>query len=150
MTTVKAKAPHVDLSSIRNADGGLHTKFDAKKNELTIRGTARGIETRNPFEPNATVAERKRMSDYEKTEQFGGSIGFEFDKGAMPQFDTSKGYTEKNKWYFEHCADVGTTAGESAKQVAEALAKRVEQTGQYDAKVRSNADGSVTLSVDWK
>lgn len=148
MTNIKSK-PHVQLSSVRNADGGLHTKFDAKKNELTIRGTAEGLQTRVPG-VKMSEAERKRTPEYERTEEYGGTIGLEFDKNKMPEFDTSNGYTEKNKWYFEHCADVGTHQGESAQQVAESLARRIESSGQYDAKVRKNDDGSVTLSVDWK
>jgi hypothetical protein len=68
----------------------------------------------------------------------------------MPAFDTSAGYTEKNQWYFKHVADVGTRAGQTAEQVAKALASKVNANGDYDAKVKKNADGSVTLTVDWK
>ena len=148
MTNIK-RNPHVQLSHVLNADGGLKTKFDAKKNELTISGTAQGIQTRVPGE-KMTEKERLATPEYLRTEEYGGTIGLEFDKDHMPTFDTSHGYTEKNKWYFEHVADVGTRKGQSAQQVAEALAHRIEANGQYDAKVRKNDDGSVTLSVDWK
>ena len=141
---------HVKLSNIENADGGLRVKYDAKRNELTIKGTAHGMETRVPGDTKSTQAQRSKQSDSVKSEEFGGTIGLEFDKDKMPAFDTSGGYTEKNKWYFKHVADVGTKAGQSAEQVAKALASKVNASGDYAAKVRKNADGSATLVVDWK
>jgi hypothetical protein len=142
-----AKTNTVKISSIKNADGGLKTKFDASKQTLTISGKARGIETRDPTRPNATYAERQKMSDYEKTEEFGGTISFDFDHDQMPNFDTSNGYTEKNKWYFAHGAEVGTKEGQSAAQVAMALAAKVNAAGKYKADVKPGPDGSATISI---
>jgi hypothetical protein len=153
MPPIRRTAPaasHVKISNIKNADDGLKVKYDAKKNELTIKGTAHGLETRIPGDTRSTHAQRAKQSDYEKMEEFGGTIGIEFDKDAMPKFDTTNGYTEKNKWYFAHCADVGTKAGQSAEEVAKNIAAKVKANGDYDAKVKKNADGSVTLTVDWK
>lgn len=147
MPSIKSKPVHVPLSNIKNADDGLKAKYDAKKQTLTISGKAHGIET---GDPNMTHAERARLPEYVKTQQFGGKIGLEFDKGSMPKFDTTNGYTEKNKWYFAHCADVGTKAGQSAEEVAKALAAKVNANAEYKASVKTNADGSATITVDWK
>ena len=136
-----AKTAAVKLSSIKNADSGLKVKFDAKKQTLTISGTAKGKESRNPYNP-------KETSDYLKTEEFGGTISFDFDHDKMPNFDTSAGYTEKNKWYFAHGASIGTKKGQSAAQVAESLAAKVNENRSYRAVVVSNADGSATVSVN--
>ncbi len=145
---VTSKAAAVKISSIKNADTGLRTKFDAKSQTLTLSGTARGLESRDPTDPNATYAERQRTPDYLKTEEFGGTISFDFDHDKMPRFDTSNGYTEKNKWYFAHGADIGTKKGQTAKQVADALAAKVNGApGSYKAVVKSNADGSASISV---
>ncbi|MFT3711960.1 MAG: hypothetical protein QM817_30330 [Archangium sp.] len=151
MPPVRRSTPaHVTLSNIKNSDDGLKVKYDAKKQSLTIKGTAHGVETRIPGDTRSTHAQREKQSDFEKMEEFGGSIGIEFDKDAMPKFDTTNGYTEKNKWYFAHCADIGTKAGQSAEQVAKAIAAKVNGNGDYAAKVVKNADGSATLTVDWK
>ena len=142
-----AKTASVQISSVKNADTGLKVKFNAAKQTLTISGKARGLETRDPTQPNATYAERQKMSDFQKTEEFGGTISFDFDHDQMPKFDTSAGYTEKNKWYFAHGAEVGTKKGQTAKQVADALAAKVNANGSYRAQVKSNPDGSATVSV---
>lgn len=142
-----ASTPVVKLSSIKNADTGLKTKFDAKKQTLTISGTAHGLETRRPGDTTSTYAQRQRQSDYEKTEQFGGTISFDFDHDQMPKFDTTRGYTEKNKWYFAHGASIGTKKNQTATQVAEALAAKVNENREYRATVKTNADGSATVSV---
>ena len=133
-----SKTAAVKLSSIKNADSGLKVKFDAKKQTLTVSGTAKGKESRDPYNP-------KETSDYLKTEEFGGTISFDFDHDKMPNFDTSAGYTEKNKWYFAHGSSIGTKAGQSAKQVADALANKV--AGSYRTTVTSNPDGSATISI---
>jgi RNA 3'-terminal phosphate cyclase len=146
-SSTKAKDA-VQLSSIKNADTGLKTKFDAKKQTLTLSGTARGLETRRPGDTTSTFAERERQSDYEKMEQFGGSISLDFDHDKMPKFDTSAGYTEKNKWYFAHGASVGTKRGQTAEQVANSLAAKINENRSYRAVVKSNSDGSATLSVE--
>ncbi len=142
-----AFAPAVKLTSINNADTGLKTKFDAKTQTLTISGKAHGLETRRPGDRTSTYAERQRQSGYEKTEQFGGTISFDFDHDKMPKFDTSRGYAEKNKWYFAHVASTGTKKDQSATQVAEALAAKVNANRDYRATVKTNADGSASLSV---
>jgi len=143
--TAKSKA--VSISNVKCADTGLKLKFDAKKQALTISGTARGIETRDPYNKNASAAERDRTPDYMKTEQFGGTLSFDFDHEKMPKFDTSAGYTEKNKWYFAHGADLGTKKGQTPKQVAEGLAAKVNANSSYRAVVTANADGTATITV---
>ena len=132
------KSSAVSISSIKNADSGLKTKFDAKKQTLTISGTAKGKESRDPYNPGAT-------SDYAKIEEFGGTISFDFDHEKMPKFDTSAGYTEKNKWYFAHGTEIGTKKGQTAKQVADALVAKM--SGPYKATVTSNTDGSATIAI---
>lgn len=146
-TSAEAKSSAVKISSIKNADTGLKTKFDAKKQTLTISGAAHGLESRRPGDTTSTYAERQRQPDYEKMEEFGGSISLDFDQDKMPKFDTSAGYTEKNKWYFAHGASIGTKKGQTAKQVADALAAKVNENRSYKAVVTANADGSASLSV---
>ena len=146
-TSAGAKSAAVKISSIKNADTGLKTKFDAKKQTLTISGAAHGLESRRPGDTTSTYAERQRQSDYEKMEEFGGSISLDFDQDKMPKFDTSAGYTEKNKWYFAHGASIGTKQGQTAKQVADALAAKVNENSSYKAVVTANPDGSASLSV---
>src|SRR5882724_11453720 len=75
----------VKLTELKTSDRGLKATLDTKTNSLKIAGTARGIETRDPFDP-------KETDDYLKTEEFGGTIGFDFDMDRMPKFDTSGGY----------------------------------------------------------
>ena len=145
--SAQSKSAAVKRSSIRNADTGLKTKFDAKKQALTISGTAHGVETRRPGDHTSTYADRERQPDYEKMEEFGGSLSLDFDHDKMPSFDTSAGYTEKNKWYFAHGASIGTKKGQTAKQVADPLAAKVNANGSYRALVTNNTDGSATLSV---
>ncbi len=147
MPSIKSKPVHVPLSNIKNADDGLKAKYDAKTQTLTISGKAHGIET---GDPRMSHAERARTPDFLKTQEFGGTIGIEFDKEAMPKFDTTNGYAEKNKWYFLHVAAVGTRAGQSAEEVARALAAKVNANNEYQASVKKNADGSATITVDWK
>ena len=146
-STAKSASAAAKLSSIKCADTGLKTKFDGKNQTLTISGSAHGVESRIPGDHTSTYAERQRQTDYEKTEQFGGTISFDFDRDRMPKFDTSAGYTEKNKWSFAHGAEVGTKKGQTAKQVADALAAKVNANGSYRAQVKSNSDGSATVSV---
>ena len=137
------KSSAVSISSIKNADSGLKTKFDAKNQTLTISGTAKGKESRDPYDPGAT-------SDYAKIEEFGGTISFDFDHEKMPKFDTSAGYTEKNKWYFAHSVEVPCKKGQTASQVLTALAAKVNASSGYHASVVSRPDGSATLTVDRK
>jgi hypothetical protein len=146
-TSAAAKRTAVSISNLKCADTGLKVKVDAKTQTLTLSGTARGIETRDPYNRDASAAERARTPDYLKTEQFGGTLSFDFDHEKMPKFDTSAGYTEKNKWYFAHAADLGTKKGQTAKQVADALAAKVNASGSYKAVVKSNADGTASLSI---
>jgi hypothetical protein len=51
---------HVKLSNIKSADDGLKVKYDAKKNALTIKGTAHGVETRIPGDTRSTHAQRAK------------------------------------------------------------------------------------------
>jgi hypothetical protein len=44
-------------------------------------------------------------------------------------------------------ASIGTKSGQAAKQVADALAAKVNVSRSYRAVVQSNADGSATLGV---
>jgi hypothetical protein len=134
----------VQLSSVKNADSGLKVKTDAATGSITLSGTAKGVQTRDPLAPNDTFG-----SDHTKTEEFGGTIGFDFDHDKMPKFDTSAGYTEKNKWYFAHSVSIGTKAGQTAEQVAEALAAKVKGAG-YKVSVTTHADGSATQQVHKK
>ena len=145
--TTRAES-NVELSRVLNSDTGLKTKFDAKTNTLTIGGKARGIESRDPTNPNATYKERQATSDYLKTEEFGGTIGFDFDHSKMPKFDTTNGYTEKNKWYFAHSISIGTREGQSPEAVAKALAAKVNENRSYKADVTVAANGNASIHVE--
>lgn len=94
-------------------------------------------------------AERARTPDFLKTHEFGGTIGIEFDKEAMPKFDTTNGYAEKNKWYFLSALPGARAHGGDVQEVARALAAKVNANNEYQASVKKNADGSATITVDW-
>jgi hypothetical protein len=129
--SARAKSDKVELSRLKNADSGLKAKVIGDK--LVIKGTARGVETRDPY----ALDGGKDEPEYLKTEEFGGSIAVDFDHDRMPKFDTSSGYTEKNKWYFAHSISIGTKKGQSALSVAKALAAKIEG---YDVSVKSRGD----------
>jgi hypothetical protein len=135
-----AKAAQVTLTQLKNADRGLKAKVIGDK--LVIKGTARGVETRDPYRNDGKDGTNE--PDFMKTEEFGGSIAVDFDQDRMPKFDTSAGYTEKNKWYFAHSVSVGTKKGQSALSVAKALAAKIE--GAYDVSIKSRGD-AVTMQI---
>jgi hypothetical protein len=126
-----SKSEQVQLSRVMNADSGLKAKVVGDK--LVIKGTAVGVQTRDPYAPDGGVNE----PEYDKIEEFGGSIGLDFDRDRMPKFDTSNGFTAKNKWYFAHSISIGTKKGQTALQVAKALAQKVEG---YDVNIKSKGD----------
>ena len=131
-SVAEAKSTQVKLTQLKNADSGLKAKLVGDK--LVIKGTARGVETRDPYALDGGKDEPELL----KTEELGGSIAFDFDQNRMPKFDTSSGYTAKNKWFFAHSISVGTKKGQSALAVAKALAAKID--GPYDVRVKSKGD----------
>lgn len=134
------KSAKVNLGRLTNSDRGLTASVSG--NTLTLRGTARGVETKSPFNPNET-------DEYLRTQEFGGEIGFSFDLDTMPAFDTTHGYTEKNRWYFAHTVSLSTSAGMSAADVARGLARRMENA-DYRTVVSVAADGTASLRFERK
>jgi hypothetical protein len=131
----------VELSQVKSSDTGL--KLTSTANSITVSGTAKGPVSVNPWTGRAG-------SDYENTEDKGASLSLSFDHDKMPKFDTSAGYTEKNKWFFSHSAEVTCKKGQTAEQVLTALAAKVNANGDYKATVVARGDGGATLTVDRK
>ncbi|MDP3235611.1 MAG: hypothetical protein Q8S33_34030 [Myxococcales bacterium] len=128
-------------------DTGLSTKITVKTQALVISGIARGVETRDPTARNASFEERQRTPEYYKTEQFGGGLSLSFDRDKMPDFDSSRSYVEKNRWLTAHSASINTRVGQTPKQVAEALAMRVNENEEYRATVKANANGTASVTI---
>jgi hypothetical protein len=149
---VRSKAPStrtaiVKLSDVKCGDTGLATKTTVKTQSLVISGIARGVETRDPTARNASFEERQRTPEYYKTEQFGGGLSLSFDRDKMPDFDSSRSYVEKNRWLVAHSASINTRLGQTPKQVAEALAMRVNENEEYRATVKANVNGTASVTI---
>jgi hypothetical protein len=149
---VRSKAPStrtaiVTLSDITCGDTGLSIKVTVKTQALIISGTARGVETRDPTARNASFEERERTPEYYKTEQFGGGLSLSFDRNKMPDFESSRSYVERNRWIVAHRASINTRRGQTPKQVAEALASKVNENPEYRATVNANPNGTASLTI---
>lgn len=143
---VRSKAPStrtaiVKLSDVKCGDTGLATKTTVKTQSLVISGIARGVETRDPTARNASFEERQRTPEYYKTEQFGGGLSLSFDRDKMPDFDSSR------SWLVAHSASINTRLGQTPKQVAEALAMRVNENEEYRATVKANVNGTASVTI---
>jgi hypothetical protein len=136
----------VDLSGVVNGDSGLKLRYDAKKQTITLSGVAVGRESRIPGDTRSTREERARQPDFAKMEDFGGGLGFTFDRARMPRFDESRGFTEKNRWLFARQVSIGTKAGESASQVVARMAEKINSTPGYRAEVTTKG-ATVTLRI---
>jgi hypothetical protein len=134
-------AKPVELSQVKTSDSGLKLKSTA--NSITLSGTAKGPQAVNPWTGRSGT-------DFENTEEKGATLSLSFDHDQMPKFDTSAGYTQKNKWFFAHSAEVACKKGQSPEQVLKALAAKVNANGDYRASVVARGDGSATLTVDRK
>lgn len=133
----------VGLDRPLNSDRGL--KMTHTDNSITLSGVAKGPYAVNPFDRDSVTA-----TDYERTQEVGANVSFQFDRDRMPNFDTSKGYTEKNRWYAAHVADVPCRKGQTAEQVLLALAEKVNENKAYRAVVTTGDNGSATLTVQRK
>ncbi len=136
-----SSAKPVELSEVKNSDAGL--KLTSTSNSITLSGTAKGPQSVNPWTGRSGT-------DCENTEEKGATLSLSFDHDQMPKFDTSAGYTQKNKWYFAHSAEVACKKGQSPQQVLTALAAKVNANRDYQATVVARGDGSATLTVDRK
>jgi len=114
------------------SDAGI--KIKAGADSVTIRGTAKGAE--------------------EGRDIFGQSLGYTYARGVSFSLDVdhapttdifgNTNYTEKNSRLF----NVMTSAGASAEQVANALAKKVNKEDDFKATVTVNADGSARIDFE--
>jgi hypothetical protein len=119
----------------QSADPGIKFTVDPSGKSVTVRGTAKG--------PKVVKTADGQDVRYEVSR----GVSLSLDRKSMPNFDNEPNYTKKNAWYFAHTPSLGTRAGQSAKEVAQALAEKINAGGAYRATVSAKADGSATITL---
>lgn len=129
-----AKKPAFDIKP-QSSDPGLKFTVDPSGKSVTVRGIAKGPKLVKTADGGATLYE------------VGRGVSLSLDHKAMPNFDAEPNHRKKNAWYFAHTPSLGTRAGQSAKEVAQQLAERINAGGAYRATVSGKADGAATISL---
>lgn len=108
--------------SAKAGDPGIKLAIDVAHDRITFTGKTRGPKQVEVF---------GGLGGYQE----GRAIWIEADMKQMPDFSKEPDYRAKNAWYFAHLFQVDTSAGWSAKEVAERLATKINAGSVYSATV---------------
>ncbi len=133
-----AKGAAIEIKP-QSSDPGIKIKADAKNNRVILKGTAEG--PRIVSHGSTFVGGGRSVPDvaYEVSR----GVSFQVDHGAMPDFSRDANHSRKNAWYFSHLGSTSPRQGDTALDVARALAASLNKGGAYHAEVSEKAGAAV-------